>query len=75
VDTDHKPRIFSTGPLHLFRYVDEQAFRYNNRVSKDAPVYDADTFELGLPQLTGKRLMFAEVTGGVGGTCHLNSGG
>ena len=54
-------------PFHLFRYVDEQAFRFNNR--KDAAgkkLNDSDRFELALSQIAGKRLTFAEVTGKVG---------
>src|SRR6202453_1898797 len=56
-------------PFHLFRYVDEQAFRFNNR--KDAnnkPLKDYERFELALSQIAGKRLTFAEVTGKVGET-------
>ena len=56
-------------PFHLFRYVDEQAFRFNNR--KDAnhkPLKDSQRFELALSQIAGKRLTFAEVTGKVGET-------
>jgi transposase-like protein len=55
-------------PFHLFRYVDEQAFRYNHRGSKDKPMTDGDRFELALSQVAGKRLTFAEVTGKVGET-------
>ena len=55
-------------PFHLFRYVDEQAFRYNNRATKDNPLNDADRFHLALSQIAGKRLTFAEVTGKVGET-------
>jgi transposase-like protein len=56
----------SVEPFHLFRYVDEQAFRYNNRATKDNPLTDADRFQLALSQIAGKRLTFAEVTGKVG---------
>jgi hypothetical protein len=54
-------------PFHLFRYVDEQVFRYNNR-KDDAgkKVSDSGRFELALSQIAGKRLTFAEVTGKVG---------
>ncbi len=51
-------------PFHLFRYVDEQAFRYNNR--KDAngrKLTDGERFDLALSQVAEKRLTFAEVTG------------
>lgn len=56
-------------PFHLFRYVDEQAFRYNNR--KDAngqKLSDGERFEQALSQIVGKRLTYAEVTGKVGET-------
>jgi hypothetical protein len=55
-------------PFHLFRYVDEQAFRFNNRATRDNPLTDADRFHLALSQIAGKRLTFAEVTGKVGET-------
>jgi transposase-like protein len=50
-------------PFHLFRYVDEQMFRYNNRGSRERKISDCDRFELALSQIAGKRLTFAEVTG------------
>jgi transposase-like protein len=53
----------SVEPFHLFRYVDEQVFRFNNRGSKDKKITDADRFNLALSQVAGKRLTFAEVTG------------
>ena len=52
----------------LFRYLDEQTFRYNNRATKDNPLNDADRFMLALSQIAGKRLTYAEVTGKVGET-------
>ena len=55
-------------PFHLFRYVDEQAFRYNNRATKDNPLDDSDRFMLALSQVAGKRLTYAELTGKVGET-------
>jgi transposase-like protein len=45
--------------FHLFRYIDEQAFRYNNR--KD--MNDGDRFDVIMNQIVGKRLTFAELTG------------
>jgi hypothetical protein len=53
-------------PFHLFRYVDEQVFRYNHRGTKESKISDADRFQLALSQIAGKRLTFAEVTGKVG---------
>jgi len=49
----------SVEPYHLFRYLDEQAFRYNNR--KD--MSDFDRFDLAVRQIVGKRLTWKEVTG------------
>ena len=49
-------------PFHLFRYVDEQVFRYNNRATKDNPLNDADRFDLLCSQIVGKRLTYAELT-------------
>jgi transposase-like protein len=55
-------------PFHLFRYVDEQVFRYNNRGTRKEKISDSQRFELALSQIAGKRLTFAEVTGKVGET-------
>ena len=52
--------------FHLFRYLDEQAFRFNNRATKENEASDGDRFDLALSQIAGKRLTFAEVTGKVG---------
>jgi transposase-like protein len=60
-----KGTYISVEPFHLFRYLDEQVYRYNNRGSKDNPVHDGERFELALSQIAGKRLTFAEVTGKV----------
>jgi transposase-like protein len=49
----------SVEPFHLFRYLDEQTFRYNNR--KD--MNDASRFTLALSQITGKRLTYRNLTG------------
>jgi hypothetical protein len=52
----------SIEPFHLFRYLDEQSFRYNNRKVLD----DAGRFSRVICQIVGKRLTFAELTGKVG---------
>jgi transposase-like protein len=52
----------SVEPFHLFRYLDEQMFRFNNRKDLD----DAGRFDLAVSQILGKRLTFAELTGKVG---------
>jgi transposase-like protein len=59
----------SVEPFHLFRYLDEQMFRYNNRGNKKNKVSDSDRFILAMSQVFNKRLTFAEVTGKVGATC------
>ena len=51
----------SVEAYHLFRYIDEQAFRYNTR--KD--MNDSERFALAVSQITGKRLTYAELTGKV----------
>ncbi|MBA2301140.1 MAG: IS1595 family transposase [Acidobacteria bacterium] len=49
----------SVEPFHLFRYLDEQAFRYNNR--KD--MGDFDRFEMAASQIVGKRLTWKQAIG------------
>src|SRR5665213_2201194 len=49
-----KGTYVSVEPFHLFRYVDEQAFRYNTR--KD--MTDAERFEILCTKITGKRLTY-----------------
>jgi transposase-like protein len=50
----------SVEPFHLFRYLDEQAYRYNNR---EKEMSDYDRFRLAASQIVGKRLTWNEVTG------------
>lgn len=63
-----KGTYVSIEPYHLHRYADEQAFRYNNRATKDNPVDDSDRFMLAVSQIVGRRLTYAELTGKVGET-------
>ena len=57
----------SVEPFHLFRYIDEQAFRYNTRKHSDGEnMTDAERFSVAVSQITGKRLTYAELTGKVG---------
>lgn len=49
----------SIEPFHLFRYLDEQSFRYNNR--KD--IGDAGRFAKAISQIVGKRVTFSALTG------------
>lgn len=48
----------SVEPFHLFRYIEEQAFRYNNR-----KMTDAQRFDIAARGMVGKRLTLAELTG------------
>jgi transposase-like protein len=58
----------SVEPFHLFRYLDEQAYRFNNR--KD--MNDFDRFKLAASQIVGKRLTWNEVTGRAGSEPSIN---
>jgi len=49
----------SVEPFHLFRYLDEQAYRYNNRKE----LSDFDRFKMAASQIVGKRLTWNEATG------------
>jgi len=53
----------SVEPFHLERYLDEQAFRFNNRATKDNPLNDSDRFILAMSQVAGRRLTYAQLTG------------
>jgi transposase-like protein len=46
-------------PFHLDRYLDEQMFRFNNRIGHD----DGTRFQKALSQVGGKRLTWTELTG------------
>ena len=49
----------SVEPFHLFRYLDEQAYRFNNR----SEMNDFDRFKLAMSQVVGKRLTWNQLTG------------
>jgi hypothetical protein len=53
-----KGTYVSVGPFHLFRSLDEQSFRYNERKATDA-----ERFRKVLGSIAGKRLTYARVTG------------
>lgn len=57
----------SVEPFHLFRYIDEQAWRFNNR-----KMDDAERFDIGVREIVGKRLTYAELTGKELGTETIN---
>jgi transposase-like protein len=48
----------SVEPFHLYRYLDEQVFRFNNRKGTDAM-----RFALGLKGIINKRLTYSALTG------------
>ncbi|MGD0732635.1 MAG: IS1595 family transposase [Terracidiphilus sp.] len=56
----------SIEPFHLFRYLDEQSFRYNNRKNMN----DQARFELAMRSVFGKRLTYSELTGAGGATAQ-----
>jgi transposase-like protein len=53
-----KGTYVSVEPFHLFRYLDEQSFRYNERNATDA-----ERFAKVLGSISGKRLTYARVKG------------
>ena len=53
-----KGTYVSAMPFHLFRYLDEQAFRFNERANDDA-----GRFLLGLKGILRKRLTYTALTG------------
>ena len=54
-----KGTYVSVEPFHLFRYLDEQAFRFNERAGTDA-----DRFARTLRHVTGRRITFDKLIGG-----------
>lgn len=52
----------SVEPFHLFRYVHEQVFRYNNRKGI-TDTNDYDRFRLMMSQIVGKRLTWDQLRG------------
>ena len=63
----------SVEPFHLFRYLDEQAWRYNHR--KDGtgePLNDGERFDIAVRQIVGKRLTWDHLTGKELATAVIN---
>src|SRR5204863_6141003 len=50
-----KGTYVSVEPFHMFRYLDEQSFRFNERFGDDG-----DRFKTVMKQIVGKRLMYKE---------------
>lgn len=65
-----KGTYVSIEPFHLFRYLDEQTFRFNNRKATDAERF---TFVLG--SVVDKRLTYNELTGNTKGPATVGAAG
>jgi hypothetical protein len=48
----------SVEPFHLFRYLDERAYRFNQR-----RLTDDERFDIAVKGIVGKRLTFDQLTG------------
>jgi transposase-like protein len=59
----------SVEPFHLFRYIDEQAFRYNYHKMTDGQRFQGGV----MSQIVGKRLTYAELTGKANETSEQTS--
>jgi len=67
-----KGTYVSVEPFHLFRYVDEQAFRYNNRKDElGEDIGDFARFKRALAQIVGKRLTYKALIGKEGETAEV----
>ena len=64
-----KGTYVSVEPFQLFRYVDEQAFRYNSQNNMD----DADRFVIVMQRIVGKRLTYKELIGKEGETAEATT--
>ena len=54
----------SVEPYHLFRYVDEQAFRFNTRLHEDGEkISDGERFVTAMKQVVGRRLTYKGLIG------------
>jgi hypothetical protein len=53
-----KGTYVSVEPFHLFRYLDEQGYRFNNR-----HLTDAQRLDVAVSQIVGKRLTWDQLTG------------
>jgi hypothetical protein len=60
-----KGTYVSVEPFHLWRYVDEHAFRFKNR-----QMDDVHRFVIGMRQIVGRRLTYAQLTGKAEVTQH-----
>ncbi|HWE51747.1 MAG TPA: IS1595 family transposase [Bryobacteraceae bacterium] len=69
---DLKGTYISVEPFHLFRYLDEQAFRYNNRRHANGDVVsDYQRFKAALGKVTGRRLTYRKLIAKEGETIRF----
>ncbi len=59
----------SVEPFHLFRYLDEQSFRYHNREG----MKDRDRLVKAMNDIVGRRLTYNELTGEGTNSLHHDS--
>jgi transposase-like protein len=62
-------------PFHLFRYLDEQVFRYNNRAKKEHFIGDGDRFQMAMRHIAGRRVTYQELTGKGTDSIHHETAG
>lgn len=60
----------SVEPFHMFRYLDEQSFRFNERFGADA-----DRFLAVMAQVAGRRITYKELTGKLEDQTQINGEG
>ncbi|MBZ5531946.1 MAG: IS1595 family transposase [Acidobacteriia bacterium] len=53
----------SVEPFHLFRYLDEQSFRFNNRKDGKVKLTDRERFDIALSGVAGKRITYQQLIG------------
>jgi transposase-like protein len=58
-----KGTYIAVEPFHLFRYVDEQVFRYNNRATPDHFIGDGDRFQMAMSHIANRRITYEQLTG------------
>jgi transposase-like protein len=58
----------SVEPFHLFRYLDEQAFRFNHR----SEMNDSDRFSTVISQIVGRRLMYKDLIAALNAAVNPN---
>ena len=65
-----KGTYISVEPFHLYRYVDEQVFRFNNRATKENRISDLARFFRVMRHIVNRRVTYQELTGKGTDTVH-----